>query len=369
MKIWLNKLSLLCLMSLVLVSCEKDEEQVNVTVGGAPTITASASEVVLVEAQAEETALTISWNPMDLTWSDPSVSHSGAVNYILQFDTEGDNFASPEEFEIGSSQEKAFTHGELNALLNRMELEPGKASTVLVRLFPHLGDNQTPVYSNTITMSLTPWLDKPKFATVYMVGDATKNGWNNPGGTPMFRSEANPFLFTYTGYLKAGALKFVQKDGLWAPQWGSDGTATGVAFRETEQDPDPGTFSVAADGYYTAALNLRNNTFTLTPYNAAGATAYSSIGLIGPFTDWSSIIPMENSTFNPHYWSLEHTFTEATEMKFRIAEDWSVNWGAGADQAAIYGKGSQNSDNIKVAAGTYRIIFNDLTGNYVLIKK
>ncbi|MHA6248345.1 SusE domain-containing protein [Pontibacter sp. CAU 1760] len=371
MKIWLNKIFALCLCSLVLMSCEKDEDRVTVKIGEAPTLATSATSVVLVEAQAEEEAVTFSWNPMDLKWSDENVSHSNAVNYILQFDAAGNNFTSPEEIEVGSSTSHSITHGQMNALLNRMELTPGQASSVEVRLFPALGDNQTPSYSNTIEASYTPWLDKPKFATVYMVGDATLNGWSNPGGMAMFRSETNPFLFTYTGFLKGGAVKFVQKDGLWAPQWGSDGTPTGVAFRATDADPDPGTFTIPADGYYTVNLNLRNMTFTALPYVAVGAQTFDSIGLIGPFTSWSSVVPMTNSTFNPHYWSKVHTFTENTEFKFRKADDpnWTYNWGAGADATAIYGKGAINSPNIQVAAGTYRIIFNDLTGNYVLIKQ
>ncbi len=372
MKNWLNKISVLCLVSLALVSCEKDGEQVQVSVGDAPALTASATTVVLAEAQADDAALTMTWTPLNLKWSDATVSHNTAVKYTLQFDTEEDNFASPEVVEVGSSLEKTFTHGEMNALLNRMELESGKASKVVVRLFPHVGDNQTPVYSNPIAMSVTPWLDKPKFATVYMVGDATDNGWSNPGGTPMFRSESNPFLFTYTGYLKKGMLKFVQIDGQWAPQWGSDAAGTGVAFRATEQDPDPGVFNIPADGYYTANLNLRSMTFTLTPYNAAGAKTFTSIGIIGPFTDWSSIIPMTNSPFNPHYWSLEHTFAAPTQMKFRWNTNWDENWGpAEGKESGIYGLGLPQGagKNIEVAAGTYRIIFNDLTGNYVLIKK
>lgn len=340
-----------------------------VSTGETPTLTASSSSVVLIEAETDEDAVTFSWNPYELNWSNEDVAHNEAINYILQFDQPGDNFESPEEVEVGSDLSRTFTHGELNALMNRMEYTAGQEGEVAVRLFPLLGDNQTPTYSDVVTISITPWLDKPKFATIYMVGDATASNWDAMNGMPMFRSEADPFVFTYTGFLESGALKFLQNPGQWAPQWGSDGTATGVAFRATEDDADPGTFNVPANGYYTVNLDIRKMTFSLAPYDAAGAPTYSSIGIIGGFNDWADIAPMTKSSFNPHLWSMDYSFAQSTELKFRIAEGWSMNWGAGNNSSDIYGRGSLNSPNIAVAAGNYRIIFNDLTGDYVFIKQ
>ena len=43
--------------------------------------------------------------------------------------------------------------------------------------------------------------------TLYMIGDATPNGWSMDNATALTKDSANPYLFTYEGELKAGNLK------------------------------------------------------------------------------------------------------------------------------------------------------------------
>jgi hypothetical protein len=368
MKRWLNKILTLLVLPLVLLSCDKDEERVVVRQGAAPTLSATATTLELNSSAANQEAITFSWTPMDLTWSHPEYKYSGAVNYSLQIDRAGNNFASPIEVDLGRGQERKYTVGELNAILvDQVELTPFASEDIEVRLKTVIGPNVEPVFSNALSLSVTPYADV-KFAPVYMVGSATEFEWDNTKATPMFYTEEAPFHHTYTGYLKAGALKFLTNLGQWAPQYGNDGSG-GVAFRATEADPDPGVFDVPADGYYTVNLDIARLTFSIEPFDATTATTHPSIGIIGPFTDWSSIVPMAKSSLNTHLWSLEHTFAEDTEMKFRIAEDWSVNWGPADNPDRVFGRGVQNGLNLTVAQGTYTIYFNDLTGHYVLIKK
>lgn len=372
MKTYINRVVILTICSLAFWSCEKDEDRVTVHTGETPTLTASTTSLVLEQGLAEEAAVTFSWNPLELTWSNPEIRNNEAVDYVLQFDTEEGNFENPEVVSQGSELEATYTHEELNALLGRLELEPGQPGNIVVRLRPVLGENLQPTYSNTIIMTVTPWLERPDFASIYMVGDATANDWDATRGMPMFRTQSDPFLFIYIGYLEAGALKILQNPGEWAPQWGSDGVEEngiyGVALRATEEDPDPASFEVPADGFYSVVLDIRNMTFAIEPYDATGDETYESIGIIGDFNEWTDpVVAMTQSSFNPHLWDLEYTFEEDTQLKFRIAENWDVNWGSGGDPEEIYGRGAQGSDNILLDAGTYRIRFNDLTGDYLFI--
>ena len=59
------------------------------------------------------------------------------------------------------------------------------------------------------------------------------------------------------------------------------------------------------------------------------------------------------------------TFEEDTELKF-AAGSWDVNWG---NSAFPYGIGTQGGDNIVVKKGSYRVYFNDITGNYMFIEQ
>ena len=91
------------------------------------------------------------------------------------------------------------------------------------------------------------------------------------------------------------------------------------------------------------------------------------IGLIGGFTGWGSdveMLPAESS--NNHVWYVTYTFDEDTEGKFREIDNWDINWGS---ELFPIGIGVQNGSNIEIKAGTYVVLFNDISGNYYFIQK
>jgi hypothetical protein len=88
-------------------------------------------------------------------------------------------------------------------------------------------------------------------------------------------------------------------------------------------------------------------------------TYAQTIGIIGSFNSWSGDINM-SSTDNVN-WTLSHTFSANSELKFRQNASWSVNWGSGAFPS---GTAVSNGNNIPVPAGTYTISFNSSTGAY-----
>ena len=55
-----------------------------------------------------------------------------------------------------------------------------------------------------------------------------------------------------------------------------------------------------------------------------------------------------------------------TTAKFLSNHAWDVNWG---DTAFPYGIGSSNGPNIPVTKGSYRVFFNDITGQYYFFAK
>lgn len=364
MKSIFNNIFLLSFLAFIQVACEKDQTltiaKSNAT---ASTLAATKSSIVLTEAEATQDAITFSWNATDYGFS-------AATNYSIEFGKKGVNFVDAKALDLGNSKESKLTVAALNTVANQVGLEGFKASEMEVRVKADIGGGIEPVYSNVLLITVTPYLDKPPYQTLYLVGDATEGGWNNGAATPVFRDPADPFLFTYTGAFNQGYFKFLGVLGQWAPMWGSNGSG-GATFRNTEADPDPDSFQIMTAGYYTVTLNLRNNSFSLTPYNASTAKLYNSIGIIGPFTNWSDIAPMAKSTLNPHIWTIDYTFSEDTEMKFRIAEGWDENWGAESNvtEGNLYGIGAGGGPNFKVKKGRYIIRFNDITKHYILITK
>ncbi|MFD2999381.1 SusE domain-containing protein [Pontibacter toksunensis] len=360
MKTWINRVFILTLCSFALISCEKDEERVTLRVGTAPVLTASTTNMVLLEEDAANDALTLSWNEADFGFD-------AAVNYVLEVDMKGNDFAAPVTADLGNNNEKTFTVAQLNTLVNKLDIRAFEPNELDMRIRASVSPNVTPVLTNSVTLSLTPYLTEPPYKTLYLIGAATDAGWDNTKAIAMLRDPSNLFMFTYTGKFKADQFKILGQRGSWAPSWGNGENGV-LTFRETEGDPDPANIVIPSEGYYTVTVNLRNNTFTVVPYDASSKATYASIGIIGSFNGWGGIIPMEKSAFNPHYWTLEHTFEEDAELKFRIAPDWSVNWGAPAGtEDKLFN--TTGNENIKIPAGTYKIIFNDLTGNYLFISQ
>ena len=139
---------------------------------------------------------------------------------------------------------------------------------------------------------------------------------------------------------------------------------------------EPSNLKVPKDGYYTITLNsikheLKVEEITITP------TAYLSIGLVGQMTDWADNADIKLTSYqstNNHDWYTTYTFTADSQCKFRANGTWDVSWGTPSsiepDPAYSFaGIGKLGGKNMIQTAGTYVVIFNDITGNYYFIKK
>ena len=86
---------------------------------------------------------------------------------------------------------------------------------------------------------------------------------------------------------------------------------------------------------------------------------------VGSFDNWGEnpiVMPPMNMK---HVWFAEMTFAEDCEGKFRNDSSWSANWGGDSFPYSTIKSGN----NIKVLAGTYNVVFNDLDGNYYFFAK
>src|SRR5690606_13517018 len=124
---------------------------------------------------------------------------------------------------------------------------------------------------------------------------------------------------------------------------------------------------VPSSGYYTFDINFNTLTYTITPFDASGATIYDRVGIIGDATStgWDSdIAMMRNAEFDPHNWYLHDVELGNGELKFRANDAWDVSWGSTTSYSGV---GELGGPNIPVTSGVYDIWFNDLTGEYQLI--
>ena len=200
-------LLLIVLFALFGASCKKDNQVASVA--AAPVLSASASNVVLSQINSAQPALSFNWTAAALNNSTSSVT------YFLQWDLKGNNFANVSYVKMGNVLTYTYTQGALNALLS--VLPPNIASTIEIRLVAASADGAVDdFYSNVVTLTVTPYTYvPPPYNALWMVGDATPNGWNIGSPNPMLQSTADGYIFTYTGALAVGEFKIPVTTGNW----------------------------------------------------------------------------------------------------------------------------------------------------------
>lgn len=105
------------------------------------------------------------------------------------------------------------------------------------------------------------------YTQLWMVGDATPAGWNIDAPTAMTPDPANPYVFTYSGQLKAGEFKFPVATGDWGTDYFMPAVnhqpldSTAVRFVKGGQ-PD-NKWQVTTPGTYTITLNTLYETILI----------------------------------------------------------------------------------------------------------
>jgi starch-binding outer membrane protein SusE/F len=193
----LIKFSLFVAITLVaLHSCKKEENQVVFEGGTAPALKASSTgPFVLVLADKNNPALSFSWTNPNYNFNSGLSSQD--VTYTLQIDTVGSNFKNPNmsQTPITKDLSVALTVGELNKKFLNMNIPTGVSKNYIVRVKSTLATNAVPLYSNVLNFTATAYLDAavtpPGTAALgytdgklFLVGDATLGGWNNPVPVP-----------------------------------------------------------------------------------------------------------------------------------------------------------------------------------------
>jgi len=106
-------------------------------------------------------------------------------------------------------------------------------------------------------------LDLPPYEKIYMVGDATPNGWDISNSTELVQDQDNPYIFTYMGVMKAGDFKFPVNQN---SDWGQDmymKLTDSTMYLHHGGDPDDNKWTIAKKGHYIITLNLLDNTISL----------------------------------------------------------------------------------------------------------
>jgi hypothetical protein len=354
MRTWLNKIMLIGIAAIAFSSCKKDEVRTILTVGAAPTLTATPTTVVLLQANANN-------NAVKFTYTGASFGFDAAITYVLQISKGGTSFASASTTEVGLSNtsplEKTFKVIDFNRELLKI-INYGTATAVEVRVKASVAAAAPPSYSNVVNMTCTAYRDLITYAYPSAMNIAGNfQGWD-PATAPQIVKQNNGGYNGFEGYIvfndPSPQFKMVKGNNWGAGDYGSAG---GSALGNGGPNLTLPSGGAGLTGYY----RIRASEATMTWSN----TKINTWGIIGAFNGWSVSVPL---TFNAAtgVWSVTRDMPTG-EFKFRANDDWGINFG---DNNADF-KPEYDGSNLNItAAGNYTISL-DLSagGNYAYTLK
>ena len=251
-----------------------------------------------------------------LNWTTGTNYGSGSrIYYTLEIATSGSNFADafvPIDHETQVYSWSA-NHEDLNALL--LEKFGGTKGQILdlearVTATTQGGEDQT----STLTFSAIPYT--PVTSTLYLVGDATPNGWDANNATEMKRTDNGKF--TWEGNLRVGSLKFLTTRGEWIPSYNkaADGS---LILRSSFDEPDE-QWQITEAHFYKISVNLLTGQMTLV--QADGETpAFDNLYFVGNPTGWG-FVKMTKDPLDPFLFRYGRFFENGNggEFKFGTSE-------------------------------------------------
>lgn len=334
---------------LMLASCKKDETKIVVdpATSKAGTLSATATAITLTKATLTNTAVTF-------TSTDPNFGYSAAVTTTLQISPKGNNFATKKEFVFsGKNVSTSFTVADFNNLLLALNLTTGTSAQVEARMVYSISSNVTPIYSNVLTLTATPFA-----LTSYVYVPGGYQGWLPPSADSLKSATGNGI---YTGIINftGNDLGFkITPAKSWATSYGDAGSGK-ISLSAN------GNITAPAAGQYLVTVDLNANTITMV------STNYYSI--IGDATagGWGSDTDMKYDNGN-EYWAVKAPLTAGGAFKVRKNHDWGVSYGtiATPDGATLT---SSNGGNIPVTVtGNYKFTFvttGTSTAAYTLTKQ
>jgi hypothetical protein len=238
-------------------------------------------------------------------------------------------------------------------------------------------------YSNVVSLEIKPYYVGTAGQPVnlwYLVGNCIgSQPWSNNGVydigyglIPMYPAYDTDGAFMgslmYVGYFPAGGqFKFVHEPGRWDEQLDFTNVKNPGSFL-SDEDGDNHIIGINEAGYYTIRIDA-NDDITIEKYENS-VTYYDLISIPSDYQGWDPLYSAMNAVSTMgnlinHDWVTEVTVDEGSEVRFVANGDWDINWGNATHFP--YGQGSQNAGNIKVPAGWYLVLFNDIMGTYIFV--
>ena len=304
------------LTSMGFSSCTEDHMELN---KGYDVLTVSAStDTLALNVKAPDArAITFEWT------SGSNMGTGAAIEYTFRMDVEGNAFQGGIVEYMGKGvYSLSYTNEQLTMLmLEELALPINEDATIEVSVVAEVMNETVETQVSTpIKIVVTPY--QPVSKTLYLVGDATPNGWDAGAATKMTAISGEAGGFVWTGELRnPGSFKFLTNLGEFLPSYNKalSGTSEALYLRESDDDPDE-QFTVPASGFYRIAVNIIDLTYTIVETDGMAGPKYNNIYFVGSFTGWSHVA-MKQDVINPFIFRFGDVieWNDGGEFKFGTA--------------------------------------------------
>lgn len=332
------KILTVALVAFLIVSCDKDEDlAVAATPSDNPTLSVDKSSVVLTKEDAANTALTFKWQ-------NPNYGVALGVKNVLQVAKKGTNFEAPVSVDIeDGTTEKSFTVQEFNALMLNLGLDINVSSDIEARVKSSV-NGAMEVLTQAVPLKVTPYA-----LISYLYAPGAYQEWNPATAETLVSATSNGIYIGYIKFTAPDSEFKITTERNWDNSYGTTDNKNLVYN-------GGGNLKAANAGYQKLTVNTNTLTFALEAY---------SWGVIGDATPggWDVDTDLSWNSANQTWEIANIALVGGKELKFRLNNAWSVNYG-GSNGSLVDG-----GDNIKVAeSGNYKIVFDLINLKYAITK-
>jgi starch-binding outer membrane protein SusE/F len=316
---WIATTIVIFFIGFLVLSCGDFEDEYTPRQAEQPVLKISSATVQLRQRQADNTAFTLSWSP------GSNKGTNSAINYTVEIDKKGNNFASPVAIDAGKAAYNSnfVTETFNDLLLNSFLFTPGTPAELEFRVISKALDPSVGMdVSNTVSLTVSPYQVMPVPDALYMVGSATPNGWDSGNPTQLVKSNS-PGVFTWQGQLTAGEMKFLTTPGEWLPSYQRGATENSVLLRTDFSQPDE-KFTITTSGLYKITVDVIDLTYQA---EELASSPYDELWIVGSAVpngwDIGNADAMRQDPADPFVFSFNEVLS-AGEFKIATAKSWDA---------------------------------------------
>lgn len=352
-------------VALAFAACESDLDGATYnseTAQAAVLNTPATTSYVLESRNSENVAFT-------LEWTKPDLGYPAIVTTTIDLDLAGKDFSHARSLaSVTTATSQEVTVGSLNsAIINLLHdygiEEDFSARDFEIRLASSISQAEAPLYSNVLTLNVTPYSMDIQYPEIYIIGDY--NGWAQD------ESQQSLFSFSEDGVNFEGIIDFNEKaasgfklkgaiDNWDNGNWGTDGNAAApdeeAASITLINDGGSGNISCYSHRFYHFSFN--NSTLVLTMNRS-----FDALYLVGSAEGltWDTSAAENQMNFDPETQRFYIDFTFSSDspadgsggIKFLTDTNTWLGLPGDAEEGTL-----GDGNNIQFKAGSYRIYVN-----------